>query len=420
MPNSPPSQAPAALVFRGLSVTAAPALFSKLNDQTHVPSRLIDSISGIARSGELLCILGSSGSDRSILLQALAGQIEDPSVHGTIRVHGIPVNPNLHNHTVKYIPQSAVLYESLTVQETLRSSASFYSPDAALRTERIENAMSLLGLNHLRHVKCGGSFYSGLTVGQRRRVAVAAELVARPVALFLEEPTSGLDSTAAQVFMQYLRKVARTGVAVVCTIHNPTQYMLKLSHRILVLSQGRAVYCGYTSAVVPYFSAQGYSLHEQTSVAEWLLNDILLGSREDSERKTELVDSWTRSTECALMHAEIDAVTSVPASVADNLFNGRTAIYKRNILMQTMLITRRSLIEAVRNPAVVSYLHSIFIPCFSILLHFDISIVTEDEAYFSQNFVAREFRFMFGWQCTSYYSSLSELRGGAWTQPQRA
>lgn len=63
---------------------------------------------------------------------------------------------------------------------------------------------------------------SGLSTEQRKRLTIAAELVANPSIIFMDEPTTGLDARAATIVMRAVKNVAETGITVVCTIHQPS------------------------------------------------------------------------------------------------------------------------------------------------------------------------------------------------------
>ncbi len=81
--------------------------------------------------------------------------------------------------------------------------------------------IAVLGLEHVRDKAVGDDRNRGVSGGEKRRVNIGIELVASPSVLFLDEPTTGLDSTTALSVMEALRKVAALGVNVVCVIHQP-------------------------------------------------------------------------------------------------------------------------------------------------------------------------------------------------------
>jgi ATP-binding cassette, subfamily G (WHITE), member 2, PDR len=84
----------------------------------------------------------------------------------------------------------------------------------------------------------------GLNVEQRKRLTIAVELAAKPeLLLFLDEPTSGLDSQTAWSILALLKKLANSGQAILCTIHQPSALLFQEFDRLLFLaSGGRTVY----------------------------------------------------------------------------------------------------------------------------------------------------------------------------------
>lgn len=334
------------------------------------PKRVIDGVSCLAPAGEVVFIIGASGSGKTSVLDAIADRVAS-SVDGVVSLNGQVATARELKRHVKYVPQTPYLYETLTVDETLNYAASFYCPQRAVRAHRVENALVALGLASARNVKCGGVFYRGLSGGQRRRVAIAIELVARPTVLLLDEPTTGLDSTGAHAVMSHLRELAtRERLAIICTIHQPPRRMLDLCDRLLLLADGRVAFSGRMTDVIPHFHSLGRELPPRTNVAEWLLNETSSDFQDDPERVAQLLDAWPKSECCSKLEQELaDAIQPKPdsANEGNGTPNGRStdddkpesaednAVYKRSIAVQTALLAKRNVVEAFRNPAVVCF-----------------------------------------------------------------
>merc|ERR1719343_1951210 len=96
---------------------------------------------------------------------------------------------------------------------------------AAERERRIDEALRQLGLAHVRDTNVGGSSFNGelrgLSGGERKRLSIAIELVHSPRVLFLDEPTTGLDSYQALNAMEKLQAIAQEGRTVLVSIHQP-------------------------------------------------------------------------------------------------------------------------------------------------------------------------------------------------------
>ena len=82
--------------------------------------------------------------------------------------------------------------------------------------------MDLVELKNLKDAIVGIPGSTGLSTEQRKRLTVAVELVANPSIIFMDEPTSSLDSRAAAIVMRTVRNTVDTGRTVVCTIHQPS------------------------------------------------------------------------------------------------------------------------------------------------------------------------------------------------------
>lgn len=89
----------------------------------------------------------------------------------------------------------------------------------------------------------------GLNIEQRRRLTVGVELAAKPeLLLFLDEPTSGLDSQTSWAICQLLKRLARSGQAILCTIHQPSAILFEQFDNLLLLAKGgKTVYFGGSS-----------------------------------------------------------------------------------------------------------------------------------------------------------------------------
>ncbi|KAJ4704782.1 ABC transporter G family member [Melia azedarach] len=100
-------------------------LCSQGNGNTKV---LLDDVSGEARQGEIMAIMGASGAGKTTLIDALAGRIEKECLKGTVTLNGEVLESKLLNNISAYVMQEDILYPLLTVEETLMFSAEFRLP----------------------------------------------------------------------------------------------------------------------------------------------------------------------------------------------------------------------------------------------------------------------------------------------------
>ena len=209
-----------------------------------------------------LAVAGPSGSGKSTLLGALSGL--RPATDGQVLYDGQDLYrryDELRNR-IGYVPQEDMVHRVLTVAQAMDYAAQLRFPpdvDRAQRTAEIDEVLAQLGIAHLRD-----QVISRLSGGQRRRVAVAMELVTKPSLLFLDEPTSGLDPGNERGLMTMLRQLADAGHTVITITH--AMESVRLCDRLLILAPGgRAAYFG-----PPQLAAAAFDCDDLQEVFELL------------------------------------------------------------------------------------------------------------------------------------------------------
>lgn len=139
------------------------------------------------------------------------------------------------------------------------------------RSQVVDSLLNALGLDHVQDTLVGSSKTRGLSGGEKKRVAIGVEIVTNPSILFLDEPTSGLDSFSAWKVVRILRCLAKTGAAVLCTIHQPSSEVFNSFDKVLMLSEGRVMYNGKVSEVTSVFAGFGYPIPQFTNPADYTI-----------------------------------------------------------------------------------------------------------------------------------------------------
>lgn len=217
------------------------------------------------RSGELTAIIGESGAGKSTLMNLLAG-VRSPT-QGTVTAGGEPVARRVSE--IGYVPQFDIVHDNLKLREALDFAAQLRLPadtSATERAERINEVMVELALADRAEVMVGN-----LSGGQRKRVAVGIELLHRPGALFLDEPTTGLDPGLERHLMRLLRSIADRGQTVTLVTHATSS--IQLCDRVVVMgSGGRMRFNGTPSDLLDSFGVDNfdevYDDHSDASVAK--------------------------------------------------------------------------------------------------------------------------------------------------------
>ena len=268
---------PVSLVFKELCYD----VFIKKDRKTKETKRLLDHVAGYARPGELTALMGVTGAGKTTLLDVLARRKTGGVTSGDILVNGKVPSKSRFARLVGYCEQNDLHEPFATVEEALQFSASLRLPanvPAEKQRAFVQEIMELIELDHLKDRLVGWPGQdAGLSQGQRKRLTLGVELVANTSILFLDEPTSSLDSREAEVVMRVVRNVARTGRTVVCTIHQPNADLFAMFDQLLLLARGgRAVFHGPLSQLQPYFeSIEGVEAKPfHVNPATWMLDVI--------------------------------------------------------------------------------------------------------------------------------------------------
>ena len=113
------------------------------------------------------------------------------------------------------------------------------------------------GLAHLADDTIGSPGMGGVSPEVRKKVTIGVELIAEPSILFLDEPTTGLDSAGAYAVMSAVHTLSKH-MAVVCTVHQPSMELTKMFDDILIMKDGgEVVYFGAMSGLVTFFAESG-------------------------------------------------------------------------------------------------------------------------------------------------------------------
>ncbi len=201
---------------------------------------ILNNISVVIQPREFVAIVGGSGSGKSTLLGALSGFARASA--GEVLVNGDDYYANFdaYRAVLGYVPQHDILHARLRVDEALRYTAELRLPvdTAASEVEaRVARVLDDVEMTAHRH-----QAINDLSGGQRKRVSIAAELLADPSLFFLDEPTSGLDPGLEKRMMYTLRRLADAGRTVVLVTH-ATANIAQCDH-VLFLAEGRMVYFG--------------------------------------------------------------------------------------------------------------------------------------------------------------------------------
>ena len=247
---------------------------------------VLDKVGGVVEPGQVMAIMGGSGSGKTSCLDILARKEKVGKTTGTILVNGEKQTVNSIRKISGFVDQEDTLLGTLTVRETVMYSAMLRLPkDMSLEAKkiRVQQTLEELGIDHIADNFIGLPGRRGISGGEKRRVTIAQELVNSPSIIFLDEPTSGLDSYNAFVVIQTLTRMAKQhNRTVIFSIHQPRSNIFALFDQLLLLAAGKMIYSGPAHDAAMYFSTIGYVCPEGFNTADYLI-DITLKKEQDPD-----------------------------------------------------------------------------------------------------------------------------------------
>ncbi|KAI1179051.1 hypothetical protein F4777DRAFT_535406 [Nemania sp. FL0916] len=239
---------------------------------------ILSDIRGIAHPGEITAIMGASGAGKTSFLDILARKNKRGHFTGDFFVNGEKVNDTDFKSVVGFVDQEDTMLPTLTVHETILTSALLRLPrhmGRGAKEQRVYEVEKQLGIYHIRDSLIGSEEGKGrgISGGEKRRVGIACELVTSPSILFLDEPTSGLDAYNAYNVIECLVTLAKTYKrTVIFTIHQPRSNIVALFDRLILLAQGKTVFSGPFSRCQEYFDEVGYTCPPGFNIADYLVD----------------------------------------------------------------------------------------------------------------------------------------------------
>ncbi|EIE27766.1 hypothetical protein COCSUDRAFT_45983 [Coccomyxa subellipsoidea C-169] len=239
-----------------------------LDQKTLKQKQVLHPSSGNAYPGECVALLGPSGAGKSTLLDILSLRKSSGKLKGQVMMNGRPLGVQFKRNSA-YVAQEDCFVPTMSAWETLKFTATLTLPKAiSPEDRRVGGALP------------GGILVRGLSGGEKRRLNIACALISAPSILFLDEPTTGLDSFAALNVMEHMSNLADLGHTIIASIHQPRSAIWDMFDKCVVLSEGHNLYFGSPKRALDWFSdALGYSYSYQRdgAVSDWLMDLVSVG-----------------------------------------------------------------------------------------------------------------------------------------------
>ncbi|KAK6231796.1 hypothetical protein SCA6_001869 [Theobroma cacao] len=279
--------------------------------------QILKDVSGIVKPSRMTLLLGPPGAGKTTLLLALAGKLDrDLRSSGKVTYCGHELNEFVPQRTCAYIGQHDLHYGEMTVRETLdfsgrclgvgtryemlselsrREKEAGIKPDSEIDAFMKATALAgqetslvtdyilkILGLDICADIMVGDEMRRGISGGQKKRVTTGEMLVGPAKALFMDEISTGLDSSTTFQICKFMRQMVHImDVTMVISLLQPAPETYDLFDDIIVLSEGLIVYQGPRENVLDFFEYMGFKCPERKGVADFLQE---VTSKKDQEQ----------------------------------------------------------------------------------------------------------------------------------------
>lgn len=311
-------------------------------------------MSGYVCPGEVLAIMGPSGAGKTSLLNILAQRVRRYT--GSLVVNGKENDKTALKRlktAVAFVQQDDVLMGNLKVREALLYAAMLRLPSSVSISEKIkkvDQVIDELGLTKCKYTKIGvPGFSKGISGGERKRLSIAIELLTGPSILFLDEPTTGLDAKTALNIMETIDKLAKSGRAVVLTIHQPRSDIVQKFDKLLMLSRGRTAYFGKASEATKYFSKLGHVCPNEYNPADYIIDLVAEAPALENEDMKKKQDETIENIldEYKKVRQEYEVAPPLKSDVDYDL--SRLTSYQSSWFVQFAVLFTRSTVNIMRD-----------------------------------------------------------------------
>ncbi|RZC90242.1 hypothetical protein C5167_028332 [Papaver somniferum] len=280
-------------------------------------NKILWELNGVLKPSRLTLLLGPPASGKTTFLQALAGKLDKSlRVTGKVTYCGHELSEFIPQRTSAYISQQDLHNEQMTVRETLDFSGRCFGVgprfdmlaelsrrekeagikpdpeiDAFMKATAVEGqesslvtdyVLKILGLDICADTMVGGAMARGISGGQKKRVTTGEMLVGTAKALFMDEISTGLDSSTTFQIIKFMKQmVHEVDATMIISLLQPAPETFELFDDIVLISGGEIIYQGPRENVLEFFESMGFKCPERKGVADFLQEVI---SKKDQEQ----------------------------------------------------------------------------------------------------------------------------------------
>jgi len=319
---------------------------------------LLNNINGEIMGGQSLAMMGSSGAGKTTFLNYLSRKSSTPGLSKISGEYQFSIDGKDEKKEFRslsgYVTQDDILFEVLTPKELFSFAAEMRLPNKSetQRKQLVEDLLENLGLTKSADTKVGSVLNKGISGGERKRTAIGYELIVDPSVLFLDEPTTGLDSASAYKVVSLIAKEAQKGRIMIYTIHQPSSEIFKLFDRLLLLTQGKMAYFGKASDSIDYFSKLNFICPKNYNPAEFFIKILskepIISNDENIEEIKKLDQEYEEKIKLITEKCAGEVSISSLGELKPN--SGKELKVKNPFFKELFILMRRNQLLLMREP----------------------------------------------------------------------
>jgi len=223
----------------------------------------VNNVSFEVNKGELYGLIGPDGAGKTSIFRILTTLILPDSGTASVSGYDVVKNYKIIRKKVGYMPGKFSLYQDLTVEENINFFATVFGTTVKKNYDLIRDIY--VQLEPFKSRKAGK-----LSGGMKQKLALCCALIHRPIVLFLDEPTTGIDTISRKEFWEMIKKLKQEGITIL--VSTPYMDEAKLCDRIALILNGRIISIETPNNIIKKFSDKLYAIKANNMGK--LLNDL--------------------------------------------------------------------------------------------------------------------------------------------------
>jgi ABC-type multidrug transport system ATPase subunit len=227
----------------------------------------VKSVSFSVEKGELFGLIGPDGAGKTSLFRILTTLMLPDSGHASVNGFDVVKDYRQIRKTVGYMPGKFSLYQDLTVEENLEFFATLFSTTIEENYHLIEDIY--VQLEPFKKRKAGK-----LSGGMKQKLALCCALIHKPTVLFLDEPTTGVDTVSRKEFWEMLKRLKNEGITIL--VSTPYMDEAMMCEKIALMQEGEIMSVDTPENIISDFPDDLYAIRAQNMIS--LLKDLRVDS----------------------------------------------------------------------------------------------------------------------------------------------